>query len=200
MKTREKIAKLYGLVLVGGKSSRMACDKAFLMYHGKPQALYSYELLQQFCRRVYVSNRSDQVRWKSYPGLLQIPDDPNVAGHGPLSGIISAMTKFPKVAWLVLACDLPFVDDKILTQLIEQRDVKKIATAFRCVSLRRVEPLCAIYEPQSRLVLTQSFQEKLYCPRKILLKHNIKLIAPLTLNKLANINTAADYEQFQAGC
>ncbi|MDX1545013.1 MAG: NTP transferase domain-containing protein, partial [Christiangramia sp.] len=52
--------KLYGLVLAGGKSSRMGMDKGDLKYHGKPQRDHLYEMLQEVCDEVFLSLRKDQ--------------------------------------------------------------------------------------------------------------------------------------------
>jgi hypothetical protein len=43
---QEKIAPIKGLVLVGGKSTRMGQDKSELNYHGKPQKEFVKELLE----------------------------------------------------------------------------------------------------------------------------------------------------------
>ncbi|MCL4693819.1 MAG: NTP transferase domain-containing protein, partial [Candidatus Hydrogenedentes bacterium] len=51
---------LYGLVLAGGKSTRMGQDKSALRYYDKPQVAHCLEMLGQFCKRVYVSCRADQ--------------------------------------------------------------------------------------------------------------------------------------------
>ena len=50
-------------------------------------------------------------------------------------------------AWLVLACDLPFLDRATLQHLIAQRASARLATAYRSSSDGQPEPLCAIFEP-----------------------------------------------------
>ena len=46
----------------------------------------------------------------------------SVAGEGPIVGIRSALAAHPDVAWLVLACDLPFLGDAALAHLLAMRD------------------------------------------------------------------------------
>ena len=71
----------------------------------------------------------------------------SVAGEGPIVGIRSALAANPNVAWLVLACDLPFLSDAALSQLLRERDPAAVATAYRSTHDGLPEPLCAIWEP-----------------------------------------------------
>ena len=109
---------LYGLVLLGGKSTRMKRDKASLEYHGKNQSLYAYELLVPFCEKVFFSIRPGQANLESVEGYPHIYDLGPYTDIGPLGGILSALTQIPETAWLVLACDLPFMDAATLKNLL----------------------------------------------------------------------------------
>ena len=55
------IDKLYGLVLSGGKSTRMGTDKGLITYHGIPQREYIYKLLEEVCDATFLSIRDDQA-------------------------------------------------------------------------------------------------------------------------------------------
>ena len=81
----------------------------------------------------------------AYP---QVVDGP--LGNGPIAGIIAAQAQFPDAAWLVVACDLPQLDDTTLEDLKSRRDPRRLATAFLSDVDGMPEPLCAIYEPASR--------------------------------------------------
>ena len=103
-----------GLVLAGGKSTRMGRDKGLLSYHDKPQREYLYEQMRPLCRDVYLSIRPEQK--DSLPeGFASIADE-NIY-RGPLNGLLSAHHAFPEAAWLVVACDLPFLGSGDLRRL-----------------------------------------------------------------------------------
>ena len=51
---------LNGLVLAGGKSTRMGKDKGQISYHGIPQSTYLYNLLKDICDNTFLSIREDQ--------------------------------------------------------------------------------------------------------------------------------------------
>lgn len=186
------IAKLYGLVLSGGKSTRMGTDKGLIEYHGVPQREYLYHILSQVCEDTFISLREEQE--DELPAVIKTIVDLNEF-KGPYNGLLSAHKKYPEVAWLVLACDLPLMDLDALNELISQRDSTKQATAFALKENPLPEPLCAIWEP---LALQQSVtyleSGNGTCPRKYLINHNTKLVFPKYENVLLNANSEEDYK------
>ena len=129
---------------------RMKQDKALLKYHGKSQVEHCYELLNTFCDRAFVSCRPNQWQNQNANDLTQIHDLETLTGIGPMGGILSAMEQHPKAAWLVIACDLPFLTESAILNLIENRDTSKVGTCYSSTSDGMPEPLCAIYEPSAK--------------------------------------------------
>ena len=190
-----KTPPLKGLVLIGGKSQRMGRDKSGLAYHGKPQALYAYELLEKCCEQTFLSCREEQTLEAELQNLPQIHDAYN--GIGPMGGILSAMEKDQHAAWLILACDLPFLSQKTLQQLVNKRDPTQKATCFLNLEKGWKEPLCAIWEPQSRDNLLQGLNEQKYCPRRQLKHMNTKDLTPESEKALENVNTPEEFQVTQ---
>lgn len=181
--------KIYGLVLAGGKSMRMGEDKGLIQWHGIPQRNYTAQLLEQFCNEVFISCRQEQVT-EIGQAFQTIKD--NVDGKGPIVGILSAFKKYPDVAWLVIACDLPLIDKETISHLIESRDENVIATTYKSPHDGLPEPLITIWEPSSVAALN-CFREQGYnCPRKVLINSNAKIIEPLSAQALMNANTPED--------
>ncbi len=186
-------AKLYGLVLSGGKSTRMGEDKGLIRYHDLPQREHLYTLLEEVCDRTFLSIRSDQKQ-EIAKGFDTIIDADEY--RGPYNGLLSAHMAHPKVAWLVLACDLPLMDSQALKELIEARNTDKIATAFASVENPLPEPLCAIWEPEA-LKRSISYLEggNGTCPRKFLINSNVHLVFPKRREVLLNANSRTEYKE-----
>ncbi len=184
-------AKLYGLVLSGGKSSRMGTDKGLIDYHGKPQREYLYRMLDQICERTFVSIRGDQT--KDIPSDMAVIIDEDEV-KGPYNGLLSAHHQFPEVAWLVLACDLPLIDLEALKALISERRPELMATAYALQDNPLPEPLCAIWEPKA-LERSLSYLESGQgtCPRKFLINHPVHLVFPKKEEVLLNANSKTEY-------
>lgn len=187
---------LNGLVLAGGRSSRMRTDKAAIAYGRRPQLAHAFDLLAPRVERAWISVRADQACEPLRAGYPQIVD--GELGTGPIAGIIAAQAMHPVAAWLVLACDLPLLDGATLGQLIAERDPRRIATAFRSASGALPEPLCAIYEPASREAILAHVAAGHDCPRKFLLGHDVLLLEPVHTAALDNANTPQDVDAARA--
>jgi molybdopterin-guanine dinucleotide biosynthesis protein A len=183
---------LFGLVLAGGRSTRMQRDKAAITYHGhQTQLEAAMKLLSTRVERAFVSVRADQADDPVRSAWPRIVDRGDV--EGPIAGISAALAEHPDVAWLVLACDLPFLDAATLDLLIAQRDPGRDATAFRSTHDGLPEPLCAIFEPHARLGLAAHLAGGRNCPRKFLIRANTRLLDQPNPRALDNVNTVAEY-------
>ncbi|MGO4920439.1 NTP transferase domain-containing protein [Maribacter spongiicola] len=186
-------AKLYGLVLSGGKSTRMGEDKGLITYHNLPQREHLYHLLSEVCYQTFLSIRKDQESEISNSFKTILDQD---EFRGPYNGLLSAHKAHPEAAWLVLACDLPLMDKRALEELIAARNSDKIASAFADAEDPLPEPLCAIWEPEA---LKQSVEYLKAgngsCPRKFLINSDVNLVFPKQKEVLLNANSRAEYEE-----
>ena len=183
---------LYGLVLAGGRSTRMQRDKATIEYRpGETQLDAAMKLLDGKVARVYLSVRADQQTDPVRARYEQILDAGGV--EGPVAGISAAFARHPQAAWLVLACDLPFLDSGTLDHLIAARASDQDATAFRSSHDGLPEPLCAIYEPRAREKIAAHIAGGRNCPRKFLINANTRLLDQPNSRALDNVNTVAEY-------
>jgi molybdopterin-guanine dinucleotide biosynthesis protein A len=187
---------VFGLILAGGASTRMQRDKAGLSYHGRTQLAWAYELVSRVCTATFVSVRPEQRDDALRASFPQIVD--RTPGQGPLAGISAALEEHPKVAWLIVACDLPFLDEHTLTHLLAQRDPARIATAYKSAHDALPEPLCAIWEPAARGAIEQHFAAGKLCPRKLLINSDCKLIELPNPKALDNVNTLDEFDAANA--
>lgn len=181
---------LKGLVLAGGQSRRMGRDKALLARGERTQLAHAVELLSSFTAETYVSARRDQRDETERARFAQIVD--RYDDLGPAAGILSAMDADPEAAWLVLAVDLPNVDETTLQHLVDERDPARPFTAYRSSYDELPEPLCAIYEPSARTILDEFIAQGSACPRKVLIQSDTKLLTQPHATALDNINTPQD--------
>lgn len=177
---------LKGLVLAGGKSIRMGSDKAKIVWHTKEQQYHLADLLELYCDEVFISCTKKQQSdinedYNSLPDLYE--------SCGPMGAVLAAFEKYPDKSWLILACDLPLLDEKTLDFLVKNRENSKIATAFESPSDHSLEPLIAIWEPESYNLIKTSYQKKQFSLRKVLLENQIKKIKAPDIDALINANT-----------
>jgi molybdopterin-guanine dinucleotide biosynthesis protein A len=189
--TATRAPPVYGLVLAGGRSTRMQRDKATLSYHGRTQLEWAMSLLEAHVERAFISVRPEQnddpIRGR-FAQIVDARDD-----LGPIAGIMAAQARYPDAAWLVLACDLPFLDAATLEHLLRARRAERPATAFRSSHDGLPEPLCAIYEPSSREAIAAHVASGRHCPRKFLITAHAHLVDEPNPRALDNINTPEEY-------
>lgn len=187
---------LCGLVLAGGRSSRMQRDKAALDFGSGTQLERAFALVAPRVAEAFVSVRADQRDEPLRARFPQVVDGDR--GAGPVAGILAAQRLKPECAWLVLACDLPLLDGATLDELVAQRDPARLATAYQSAHDGLPEPLCAIWEPASAAALLRWAEAGQSCPRKFLLRHGARLLAPARAGALDNANTLDDARQLRA--
>jgi molybdenum cofactor guanylyltransferase len=183
---------LRALVLAGGESRRMGRDKALLAYQSdRPQARVVWERLRALGLPSFISVRTGQRPGEAFGDAPLLEDLPDLAGRGPVAGLLSAFAREPGSAWLVVACDQPALDDATLAALITARDPARVATAYRSPFDGLPEPLCAIYEPSARAHLLSWLERGHACPRKTLINADTLLLAPPNPDALDNVNEPA---------
>ncbi len=180
---------VHALVLAGGKSRRMGRDKAHLVHEGKTQLARTAELLAPLVDKVWVSVRKDQpadALRDAYPQIVDLDDD-----AGPVAGILAALETHPDVDWLVVAVDLPNLDEETVRHLLEHAKDPRF-TAYRSVRDNLPEPLCALYRAAAADAIRRYVADGVVCPRKILIRSEAELLEQPSPGALENINTPED--------
>ena len=159
---------LYGLLLVGGQSSRMGQAKALLTLSGRPLYLHLLSSLLHFCPHVYVALPP------LHPLTTLLPSPPlpprcewlfdaveRWGDIGPALPLLTAHSLHPTASFLVLATDFPFIAHPALTQLLEE-DSRGGGTRpcqlFYHPSDGAPEPLCGVWRPAALRVLEERVQ------------------------------------------
>ena len=192
---RSKKVPLNCLVLMGGESLRMGADKFLLKFHRSvTQMQYCYEFLKPYGDQVFLSARREQAGQipKSYPTIYD-----KISGHGPASGLLSAMLAFPECAWLVIPCDMPGLKNETIERLLSRREPARFVTLFKSRNQGLPEPLCGIYEPKFRIPLLRSLMyHENQGLRSMLLPLSKNLISLPAEEAFENINSPSDIGRF----
>lgn len=182
--TKASLPVMDGLVLMGGKSSRMGQDKTKIEYHGLPQFQYAKNLLAEFTRAVYVSG-NETAEYEDENELIR----DTFIGLGPYGGILSAFRQDPARAILTLPADAPLADQELIAHLVMNRDPNKTATCYHNPETNFPEPLITIWEPKAYPILLQYLALGYSCPRKALINEDVLELKCPDPIKLKNANT-----------
>ncbi|HWF46300.1 MAG TPA: molybdenum cofactor guanylyltransferase [Bryobacteraceae bacterium] len=129
-----------GFVLVGGRSSRMGCDKALLPWNAEPLVEQVAKTVERAAGNVILIGSPERYRELRRECLPDIHP-----GLGPLAGIEAALASGRGDWNLIVACDMPGLDAGWLSKLLETAEAGNLA----CIAARDgagiLHPLCAVY-------------------------------------------------------
>jgi molybdenum cofactor guanylyltransferase len=128
---------LAGVVLCGGRSTRMGVDKAAITFEGVTLLERALARLGSVCDPVFIA-AGDVPR--PLGGHPFVPDAAPRAG--PLGGLVAALRASPHRLLAVVAVDLPWIDPRLLQMLAARIGDAGVAV---CETSRGTEPLHAVY-------------------------------------------------------
>ncbi|KJD36567.1 hypothetical protein PW52_02650 [Tamlana sedimentorum] len=141
-----------GIVLAGGKSSRMGTDKGFLKLNNKYFVSYSIDALKPLVSEtLIVSDNKDYDVFK-----CQRVED-TIKNTGPVAGIYSGLATSKTEFNLVLSCDIPFIKTEILQRLITAID--DVHDVFQIKSNNKNMPLIALYKTTALNAFNKALNE-----------------------------------------
>jgi molybdopterin-guanine dinucleotide biosynthesis protein A len=189
--------KVYGLVLGGGRSSRMGEPKCFMNYHGVPQYIHMVNLMQKVIDgQVFVNVPSELEREMEVPNVMV--DSPQFVGKGPISGVLTAHEIDPTVSWLVIGVDYPQLSVIQLNELFSAHQVSGRSVCFLNPSNGFLEPLVAIYSASDLTGLKRYFEERNESLRHFLGQSDVLILPLANAEMLTSIDNPAGAEKYQS--
>jgi len=141
-----------GIILAGGKSTRMKTDKAFLKLGPKTMIgeLVS-RLEKKFSKLVIIAN--DKEKYARFD--MQVMED-IIPDKGPLGGIYTGLVKSDSFYNFIFSCDAPFVNPDLIDYMISKaKDFDIVVPKWR----GRFEPLHAIYSKNCILAIERQLEK-----------------------------------------
>ncbi len=200
----EKLASLaamtpvWACVLIGGKSSRMGEPKHLLKGIVKKKESWierTVREIEPLVDGLVISGGGELP--STLKDVERIPDIPGVAG--PLTGVVSAMRWHPRVSWLVIACDMPFVSRQAIEWLLAERHPGCWGRVPRLPDSDFCEPLFAWYDGRAGQLLEEQLLTGNLRAGRVASHH--KIDNPVIPDDLAsawqNVNTPEQLQRVQ---
>jgi molybdopterin-guanine dinucleotide biosynthesis protein A len=187
------IDSVTGVILAGGKSSRMGKNKALLSYHGKRLIDAPIAILTRIFSNVVLSVREAN----DYAGysLPKIADQYDAIG--PIGGICSILKSGYSRIFCV-ACDMPFLNEALITHLCGISGFDAVIPVWE----GREEVLHAVYSDTLIPRFEEVIQSRQYKLIHALSSSNVRYIGHEEIRRFdptgdsfKNVNTPGDYEK-----
>lgn len=201
-----KMTQLEAFILIGGRSSRLGTEKAFVALGGMTLTERAVDVVQHGLapeRMTIVAGNAAQ-----FPIQAIVADVPFIfdvyENRGPLGGLHAALA-YARTPWIfVLACDYPFVSPELLSFLAQRRS-DEFGAILPEQEDGRLQPLCAFYKVETARPVVEEILER---PRVSPPMHEVAmLLSPLVVKfdeyshlpeasgLFLNINTADELER-----
>ncbi|MFA9371833.1 MAG: molybdenum cofactor guanylyltransferase [Labilibaculum antarcticum] len=153
--------QIVGIVLSGGKSSRMGTEKGLVKWKGKSLIEYSVDCLRNTCKNIVVSSNKDCYNYLSLPVVAD-----EIKDCGPIGGIYSCMKAVKADYYLVLACDVPNVPFQLFDDLL--LNIGNADAIFPTDKGERGQPLISVYKASCFKVIEEELLKGNYKMMKLL--------------------------------
>jgi molybdopterin-guanine dinucleotide biosynthesis protein A len=185
-----------GIVLAGGKSTRIGKEKALLRFEGgQPLLVRIIEILRPlFGEILLIANRREAYLDYDLPVVEDL-----VKWKGPLGGIFTGLTHSTSEYNFVMACDMPFAEPKLISYMMER------AIGYDVVIPEiggEVEPLFAIYCKSCIPTIFEHLSAGSLKTREILEKLNVRRVTEEEIGRFDpdrlsffNLNTPEDQKR-----
>lgn len=188
--------KATGIILVGGKSSRMGKNKALLTIGGKKVIERIAEEMQTITDNVIiVTNTFHEYEFLNLPMV-----EDKYKGLGPLAGIHAGLEASQTNSNLVTACDMPFISTEIGTYLLEQLTDQQVVVPE---IFGQLHPLFAAYHKSAKDVFSKELEMGELRVRKAFKELYVKIVTEKDLraegfrikdSDFFNMNYPEEYE------
>jgi len=143
-----------GIILSGGKSSRLGEGKGLALFNGKPLVTYAIGILKPLCGKLVISANNQQQEYAKF-GFEVVEDQ--IRDIGPIGGLFSCIRRSKTRFNMVISCDTPFVSSGLFEYLLDQIENFQAAVPMHGDGL--IEPLCAVYATNTIWGLQQAIEK-----------------------------------------
>jgi FdhD protein len=194
-----KIKGVSGVILAGGKSSRMGSNKALLPYKGGRfiEAIHR-QLSEIFEEVLLVTNNPEQYEFLPCRKVADL-----FPGAGALAGIHSGLYHSGNPAIFAVACDMPYLNNELVRHLAGRADAGSVLIPEGPAGL---EPLHAVYGKGCLAAIEETLihgEKRIlsFFDRVNIIKINTEQIAGFdpSFASFSNINTPEEYFRLR-GC
>ena len=147
MGTPPEFPHVTGIILGGGQSRRMGCDKRHLLWEGEPFLDRVCRLMSSLFQEVLVVMAQEDYECSHLPVRLVTDKIPQ---KGSLGGLYTGLTEAKHSLAFVVACDMPFLVQRSIARLCSEPYsdvlVVKLSTGLQPLHARYSKRCCAVIE------------------------------------------------------
>lgn len=183
--------KITGIILAGGKSSRMGTDKGLVLIDQIPMVERVIQsIVKAGITEIIIIAKNPDYKNFGFPVFPDIIED-----KGPLGGIYTGLMKSTTSKNLILSCDIPFINEDVIRKLVELNEDNVVSVVKY---EKKIHNLIGIYDNSlvkdlGEHLIANKLKVGQFLESKSVHIIDLKLHLPeLDLQVLANVNTSEE--------
>ncbi len=146
--------QITGIVIAGGKSSRMGENKALIVHNGQRLIDKAIQTIKPLCNELIISSN------EHIPSLNYSIISDQHKSIGPMGGLHACLSQSKTDFNLLIPCDVPSITTAVYEKLLEKVQDYDVVLARHKAD--KVEPLIAIYKTSVLAVIKEQIILKDY--------------------------------------
>ncbi len=130
--------EITAIILAGGKSTRMKKEKGLMLFGKKTLVEHVIDAIKKITNNIFIITQNPGYGKFGYPCYADV-----FQNKGALGGIYSGLTYSTTQKNLIVGCDMPFLSEKLLSELINETGEEDILLSEH---KGKAEPLFSIYD------------------------------------------------------
>lgn len=186
--------EITAIILAGGKSSRMKEDKGLVYFNGKMLVEHVIQSIKKLTDHIIIITANVAYHQFGYPCYEDAMKE-----KGPLGGIITGLVNSSTQKNLLIACDMPFLTERLLKELISSCGYEDVLITEH---LGKAEPLCSVYDRNCIMHLSRQLEQN-----HLKITHALEGLKTRVIsfdkeewflgNEFANINSMGDFNKYR---
>lgn len=191
--------RTFGIVLAGGMSRRYGSPKALVQQGNKYYYELAYEALEEACHSVIVVGRQEYFHLLKNTGQVML-DKAEFTGMGPLAGIYTVMDAYEADQYMVLPCDMPYINSDIMNALLAIYNGEDVLAVE---ADGQYHPLVAVYSNRMKPIIRSALEDGRFGVMHVLNEVKVRwidgwgLVSKLegSSHAFINVNSPAELQQ-----
>ncbi|GIV27253.1 MAG: putative molybdenum cofactor guanylyltransferase [Bacteroidia bacterium] len=182
-----------GIIIAGGKATRLnGMSKGLIKVNGIPIIENQKKLLEKYCQQIIIVSNDSSYDYLRNDNTVIISD--LIKDIGPIGGLLSGLSFTTEEKNIVLACDMPYISDELIQDLIDYKDNADVVVPKL---LENVHTLCGIYSKNVLPIIKQQIEIMDYKLKHLLNRANTFYIEYSEDMKIlfTNINTFDEFHK-----
>lgn len=185
--------KISGIILAGGKSSRMGREKGLVEFEGKPMVHYPLELLSTITTDIVLVAND-----KGYAGITSKVVKDEFHEKGPLAGLITGLRNSEFDHSIVLPCDMPNIAPALIAWMLKQQPIE---SALVLKVGGRIHPLIGVYRKSQLPILEEMLSQNELRMMDVVSRIKARILSPeiemegFSEDWLRNYNSPSDFQR-----